>query len=92
MIDLADEEILFFEPASEASVKAAEASHRRIAHRSGDQDAPLTREQFIPFLKAVSAGWGISVDPRYLRGTDKRFNQETPQRSEIPQKRPELKR
>jgi pimeloyl-ACP methyl ester carboxylesterase len=44
--DFPDELILFFEPASPASVAAAEASHQRIALRTTDQDIPVTPEQF----------------------------------------------
>lgn len=41
MNDLADEYILFFEPKSEASRRAADASHARIALRQTDVDIPV---------------------------------------------------
>lgn len=39
--DLADEYILFFEPKSEPSRRAADASHERIARRTTDLDVPV---------------------------------------------------
>ena len=39
--DLEDETILFFEPISEASRKAAAASHERIASRKSDRSVPV---------------------------------------------------
>ncbi|MCQ4164613.1 alpha/beta fold hydrolase [Tahibacter harae] len=52
--DLADEEVLFFEPASEASRAQAKASHTRIYARS-DVAAriPSTPEEFAPYFKAA---------------------------------------
>lgn len=42
--DLADEYVLFFEPASEASRRAADRSHERIAQRKTDLDTPVPPE------------------------------------------------
>lgn len=39
--DLADEYVLFFEPASEGSRRAADRSHERIAQRTTDLDVPV---------------------------------------------------
>jgi len=39
--DLEDEVVLFFEPASKKSRKAAKASHERIAQRTNDKDFPV---------------------------------------------------
>lgn len=50
--DLADEEILFFEPKSEASRRAARLSHERIAARLEDRDEPMTPAQWEFMLKA----------------------------------------
>ena len=44
--DFQDELVLFFEPASPASVAAAEASHERIALRTTGSDVPVSPEQF----------------------------------------------
>ncbi|MGM9478182.1 alpha/beta fold hydrolase [Pedobacter sp. GSP4] len=44
--DLADETILFFEPASKASVKAAKKSNKRIAARKTDLSIMVTPEKF----------------------------------------------
>jgi len=49
--DLADEKIAFFEPASNLSVAAAEASHRRIASRTNDLDTPVSPEIFDRYFK-----------------------------------------
>lgn len=43
--DFNDEIILFFEPISEFSVKAAKESHDRIARRTIDKDTPVKLEQ-----------------------------------------------
>lgn len=52
--DLADEEVLFFEPASEASRAQAKASHDRIYARSGvTSKIPSTQEEFAPYFKAA---------------------------------------
>ena len=50
--DLADEEILFFEPKSESSRKAARLSHERIAARLEDRDEPMTPAQWDFMLRA----------------------------------------
>ncbi|SOZ39152.1 alpha/beta fold hydrolase [Cupriavidus neocaledonicus] len=52
--DLADEEILFFEPASAASRAQAKASHERIYARAGvTSRIPSTPEEFAPYFKAA---------------------------------------
>lgn len=52
--DLADEEVLFFEPASELSRQRAEASRNRIRQRSDvDLRIPQTQEQFLPYFAAA---------------------------------------
>lgn len=48
--DLDDETVLFFEPASEKSRKAAKASHDRIAARTGDMSPPIPEETFMRLL------------------------------------------
>jgi len=53
--DLADETILFFEPASAASRAAAEASHQRIAARRGDRSPEIPPETYIRLLKDRAA-------------------------------------
>ena len=54
--DLADEEVLFFEPASEASRAAAAASHARIYARSGvTEKIPSTPASFQTYFKAGEA-------------------------------------
>lgn len=60
--DLADEKVLFFEPASNSSRDAAEASHARIVSRTTDQDVPVPPEVFIPLLQAIGAD--ITADTR----------------------------
>ena len=50
--DLADEEILFFEPIAEASRRAARLSHERIAARSEDREDPMTPAEWDYMLKA----------------------------------------
>lgn len=52
--DLADEEVIFFEPASELSRQRAEESRNRIRQR-GDVDLriPRTQEQFLPYFAAA---------------------------------------
>ena len=52
--DLADEEVLFFEPKAEASRRAAKLSHERIAARVEDRDDPMTPAQWEFMLKASS--------------------------------------
>lgn len=52
--DLADEEVLFFEPASAASRGHAQASRGRIHARPGvDARIPSTPESFAPYFKAA---------------------------------------
>jgi len=54
--DLADEEILFFEPASPRSLLAAKASHERIYARPDvTPKIPATPEAFQPFFMAITA-------------------------------------
>ena len=57
--DLADEEILFFEPKSEMSRLAAKRSHDRIAERTQDVDIPITPQQW-EFL--IAAGKPFRID------------------------------
>lgn len=52
--DLADETILFFEPASKSSRKAAKRSHKRIAERIEDLDIPVPEETFKRYLDGVN--------------------------------------
>ena len=52
--DLNDEVILFFEPQSEASVKAAKLSHDRLAKRTRDLDVPIPRELWDAYFKVGS--------------------------------------
>ncbi|MCW3838235.1 alpha/beta fold hydrolase [Sphingomonas canadensis] len=49
--DLADEEILFFEPASASSRAAAAASNARIAARSADRSPPIAPETYLALLQ-----------------------------------------
>ena len=52
--DLADEEVLFFEPASEASRAQAKASHERIYARADVASRiPSKPEEFAPYFKAA---------------------------------------
>lgn len=52
--DLADEEVLFFEPASEASRAQAKASHERIYARAGVASRiPSTPDEFAPYFTAA---------------------------------------
>lgn len=52
--DLADEEVLFFEPKSERSLREARASHDRIYARPGvTARIPSTQEQFQRYFHAV---------------------------------------
>ena len=54
--DLADEEVLFFEPNSEFSRNAAKTSHERIYARPGvTERIPSTMEQIQVYLKAAGA-------------------------------------
>jgi len=61
--DLADEAVLFFEPASPASVAAARASHDRIAARTGDVSPAIPPETFLSILKASSTPDAAFSDP-----------------------------
>lgn len=59
--DLADEEVLFFEPASAASRQAAKASRERIHQREGvDAHIPSDPAQFERYFKAAG---GFHADP-----------------------------
>ncbi|MBO9714269.1 MAG: alpha/beta hydrolase [Sphingomonas sp.] len=49
--DLADEEVLFFEPESASSRAAARASNRRIAERTGDRSPPVLPETYLRLLQ-----------------------------------------
>jgi pimeloyl-ACP methyl ester carboxylesterase len=49
--DLKDETILFFEPNSEASRDAAQASHDRIAMRTTDRDTPIPEHLYMRLLR-----------------------------------------
>jgi pimeloyl-ACP methyl ester carboxylesterase len=52
--DLADEEVLFFEPKSARSMAAAKASHERIHARGGvTEKIPATMDEFMAFLGAA---------------------------------------
>lgn len=51
--DLADEIILFFEPASAVSREAAKLSHDRIAGRVKDNDVPVPEEKFMRYHMGV---------------------------------------
>lgn len=54
--DLADEEVLFFEPTSDASRKAARASRDRIYARPGvDSKIPSTTQEIEAYLQASQA-------------------------------------
>lgn len=64
--DLADEEILFFEPASPRSLRAAKASHERIHARPDiTSKIPATQEAFQPFFMAIT---GFKDDKENRRG------------------------
>ncbi|MFS4457647.1 alpha/beta fold hydrolase [Bdellovibrio sp. HCB2-146] len=52
--DLKDEEILFFYPPSKESMKAAQASHERIAQRTKDTSVMMPPEFFMDQQKAVA--------------------------------------
>lgn len=62
--DLADEVILFFEPASELSKELAKASHDRIAARTEDQDVYIKQELWP---KYVSGFADFEKDPYHAR-------------------------
>ena len=61
--DLDDEAILFFEPASPASVAAAKASHDRIAARVADLSPPIPPETYLTILKASNDPEAVFPDP-----------------------------
>ncbi len=64
--DLADEEILFFEPASEESRRQAKASRERIHARAGVVERiPSTPEAFEPYFRAAQ---GFQADAENRRG------------------------
>ncbi|MDP3859777.1 MAG: alpha/beta hydrolase [Stagnimonas sp.] len=64
--DLADEEVLFFEPRSEASRAAAKASHERIYARPGvTEKIPTKPEQLQAYFKAAK---GFHADAEDRRG------------------------
>ena len=58
--DLADEYVLFFEPASEVSRRAADGSHERIAQRKNDLDIPVPPEAW-PRLHQAGAEFRADV-------------------------------
>lgn len=49
--DLADEEVLFFNPAYDDSRRAAAASHERLALRTEGRSAPLTQAQWLQMIQ-----------------------------------------
>jgi pimeloyl-ACP methyl ester carboxylesterase len=63
--DLADETVLFFEPASKSSRKAAKRSHKRIAERIEDLDIPVPEETFKRYLDGVN---DYTLDTSDIRG------------------------
>ncbi len=64
--DLTDEYILFFDPASEKSRAAADASHERIQSRNADRSPPIPKDTFVRILKESS-------DPRAVFPDDGRY-------------------
>jgi pimeloyl-ACP methyl ester carboxylesterase len=52
--DVADETVMFFEPNSHSSRKAAKRSHKRIAVRTEDMDVPVREEIFKRYLDGVN--------------------------------------
>jgi pimeloyl-ACP methyl ester carboxylesterase len=52
--DLADEIVMFFEPSSHSSRKAAKRSHKRIAERIEDLDVSVLEETFKRYLDGVN--------------------------------------
>jgi len=64
--DLADETILFFEPISESSRKAARQSHDRIAARVRDLSVPIPPEVYLRLLQE-NAGPDIFPDRSRVR-------------------------
>lgn len=53
--DLADEEVLFFEPQSASSRAAAAASHNRIAARTTDHSPPIPPDTYFALLQDRAA-------------------------------------
>lgn len=66
--DLADEEILFFEPTSAASRAAALASNQRIAARTIDRSPPIPPETYLALLQDRQAD-DLFPDPGSYRET-----------------------
>jgi pimeloyl-ACP methyl ester carboxylesterase len=64
--DLVDETILFFEPISAASRKAARESHERIAARTTDLSVPIAPEVYTRLLQE-NAGPDIFADRSRVR-------------------------
>lgn len=62
--DLHDEEILFFEPVSKKSRKAAAASHERIARRTTDKDIPVPEAVWNRY---ITGGKGFEADTMNVR-------------------------
>lgn len=63
--DLADEEVLFFEPASALSRERARASRERIHQRPGvDAHIPATQAQFDRYFKAAGGFHADAADRR----------------------------
>ena len=54
--DLDDETVLFFEPASPASVAASTASHDRISARTSDLSPPIPEEVYLRLLGENTSG------------------------------------
>jgi pimeloyl-ACP methyl ester carboxylesterase len=71
--DFQDELVLFFEPASPASVALAEASHQRIALRKSDLDIPVKPEQFNNYFLA-----GTSFKEDQLQTREKLYKSNIP--------------
>jgi pimeloyl-ACP methyl ester carboxylesterase len=66
--DLADEVILFFEPASAVSREAAKLSHERIAKRVNDKDIPVPVEKFARYFMGVADYTKDSLNSREKLG------------------------
>lgn len=62
--DLRDETILFFEPKSPASVRAAAASRDRISQRTADLSVPVPEKLWANYLQAAA---GFSEDKNNYR-------------------------
>ena len=63
--DLADEEVLFFEPLSAISRAAAKASHDRISQRTTDLSPAIPQEVYIRLLAEAKSEDQFHVDDRY---------------------------